>query len=331
MKAAVVGGGSWGSAFCRYLGGLNIPSRLWIRERDVFETAVKTGENKTFLPGFTFPRTVSFANEIRDCVQYGDVLFVAVPSRFCRSVYEQMSSHIRSEQIVVSLTKGLETESLKRMSVVMKEVFASGPPRGIAVLSGPSFAREVAGNNPTAVVVASQDLGVAERIQRLISSQVIRTYTSLDVVGVEIAGAMKNVIAIASGIIDALRFGLNSRAALITRGLAEITQLGVSLGALRETFSGLAGIGDLVLTCTGPLSRNHYVGSELGKGKKLPEILAGMKMVAEGVDTTRLARNLASAQGIEMPISEQVFQVLYENKAPKAAITDLMSRSLKRE
>jgi glycerol-3-phosphate dehydrogenase (NAD(P)+) len=331
MKTAVIGGGSWGSAFCRYLGGLDIPSRLWIREREVYETALETRENAAFLPGFPFPQTVSFTPDIREAVLFGDVLFVAVPSEFCRSVYEEMAPHLRPEQIVVSLTKGLETVTLKRMSQVMEEVFLDRPPRGIAVLSGPSFAREVAGNHPTAVVVASANPDTAGLIQHLVSSLIIRAYTSRDVTGVEIAGAMKNVIAIASGIVDALRFGLNSRAALITRGLAEITQLGISLGAGRETFSGLAGIGDLVLTCTGELSRNHRVGYELGTGKTLPEILAGMREVAEGVHTTRLARDLASSQGVEMPISEQVYRVLYENKAPKNAITDLMSRSLKSE
>jgi glycerol-3-phosphate dehydrogenase (NAD(P)+) len=331
VKAAVVGGGSWGSAFCRYLGGLGIPSRLWIREPDVCEAAVKTRENKTFLPGFLFPPNVTFTTDIPDAVGYGDVLFVAVPSEFCRSVYVEMAPHLRPDQIVASLTKGFETRTLKRMSQVMKEVFRGRLSRGLAVLSGPSFAREVAGDHPTALVVASEETEVARSIQSLVSSLVIRAYTSRDVVGVEVAGALKNVIAIASGIVDALEFGLNSRAALITRGLAEISQLGVSLGANRETFSGLAGIGDLVLTCTGRLSRNHHVGFELGKGRTLGEILAGMTMIAEGVPTTRLARELSASRGVEMPISEQVFRVLYENKSPKDAITDLMSRSLKSE
>ncbi len=331
MKTAVIGGGSWGSAFCRYLGGLGIPSRLWIRESDVYETALRTRENKTFLPGFFFPEAVSFTPEIKEAVRFGDVLFVAVPSQFCRSVYEEMAPHLRADQIVASLTKGFETKSLKRMSQVMAEVYRGPEPRGIAVLSGPSFAREVAGEHPTALVVASDKPEVASVVQRLVSSLVLRPYTSRDVVGVEIAGAMKNVIAIASGIIDALNFGLNSRAALITRGLAEITQLGLSLGASRETFSGLAGIGDLVLTCTGELSRNHRVGFELGRGKTLEEILAGTKMVAEGVHTTGLARELAASRGVEMPISDQIYRVLYENKAPTDAIADLMSRSLKSE
>ncbi len=331
MKAAVIGGGSWGSAFCRYLGHLEIPSRLWILEEDICETARETRENRTFLPGFLFPPTVTFTTDIGEAVAYGDILFIAVPSQFCRPVYEEMKPYLRPSQITVSLTKGIETGTLKRMSQVMEDVFGPKNRPSVAVLSGPSFAREIAQNHPAAVVVASRDVDVARTIQHLISSLSLRVYTSRDIVGVEVAGAMKNVIAIAAGIADALDFGLNSRAALITRGLAEIIQLGVSLGARRETFSGLAGIGDLVLTCTGRLSRNHLVGFELGKGKTLEEILSGMKMVAEGVHTTLMARALAETRGVEIPITEQVYQVLYQNKPPRTAIVDLMSRSLKDE
>lgn len=213
----------------------------------------------------------------------------------------------------------------------MEEVFRPHARPRLAVLSGPSFAREVAAGQPTALVVASRDPATARDVQHLISSLTIRAYTSSDVTGVEVAGALKNVIAIAAGIADSLKFGLNSRAALITRGLVEITNLGLSLGARKETFSGLAGIGDLVLTCTGELSRNHRVGHELGKGRTLGEILAGMKMVAEGVHTTLAARRIARALGVEMPISEQIYQVLYRGKPPKKAVTELMSRALRAE
>jgi glycerol-3-phosphate dehydrogenase (NAD(P)+) len=331
MNATVIGGGSWGSAFARYLGMIGIPTRLWVLEPDVFEELERSRENKMFLPGFRFPPGVSFSIDLLEAASFGDIVFVAVPSQFCRAVYKKLTPALRKGQIVVSLTKGFDPKTLKRMSQVMEEVFYPHVRPRLAVLSGPSFAREVAREQPTALVVSSRDLETARTVQRLISSLTVRAYTSRDVTGVEVAAAIKNVVAIAAGISDALEFGLNTRAALITRGLVEITRLGVSLGARKETFSGLAGIGDLVLTCTGELSRNHRVGQELGRGKKLDEILSGMKMVAEGVHTTHSARRLARAQGIEMPISEQIYQVLYRGKPPRKAVTDLMSRKLKNE
>jgi len=331
MNAAVIGGGSWGSAFARYLGTIGLPTRLWIREEDIYHEALRSGENAAFLPGFAFPAAVGFSNDVRETVSFGDVVFVAVPSQFCRSVYGKVATVLRKDQIVVSLTKGFDKRTLMRMSQVMEEVFRPHVRPRLAVLSGPSFAREVAAGHPTALVVASRDQATARDVQHLISSLTIRAYTSSDVTGVEVAGALKNVIAIAAGIVDALKFGLNSRAALITRGLVEITNLGISLGARKETFSGLAGIGDLVLTCTGELSRNHRVGHELGKGRTLTEILAGMKMVAEGVHTTLAARRISRALGVEMPISEQIYQVLYRGKPPEKAVTELMSRALKAE
>ena len=332
MKAAVIGGGSWGSAFARYLGQIKIPTRLWIREPNILASALRTRENKTFLPGFTFPPPVTPTGDMAGAVADSNTVFIAVPSQYCRPVYEEIAPHLRDDQIVVSLTKGIDKTTLKRMSQVMDEVFRAAKVRpGVAVLSGPSFARDVAAGHPTALVVASRDIEAAHAIQHRISSLTIRAYTSRDVTGVEIAGALKNVIAIAAGIIDALDYGLNSRAALITRGLVEITQLGLAMGASRSTFSGLAGVGDLVLTCTGELSRNHHVGRELGQGKSLKTILSGMKMVAEGVHTTVSARKLARLHGIEMPISEQIYQVLYRNKPPRKALADLMSRALKEE
>ena len=331
MNAAVIGGGSWGSAFARYLGTIGVPTRLWIREEDIYREALRSGENAAFLPGFAFPAAVGFSNDLRETVSFGDVLFFAVPSQFCRAVYGKVAAVLRKDQIVVSLTKGFDKRTLMRMSQVMEEVFRPHVRPRLAVLSGPSFAREVAAGHPTALVIASRDPTTARDVQHLISSLTIRAYTSSDVTGVEVAGALKNVIAIAAGIVDSLKFGLNSRAALITRGLVEITNLGISLGARRETFSGLAGIGDLVLTCTGELSRNHRVGHELGKGRTLADILAGMKMVAEGVHTTLAARRIARALGVEMPISEQIYQVLYRGKPPKKAVTELMSRALRAE
>lgn len=329
MKVSVIGGGNWGSAFALHLGRKNIPTKLWIREEDIYNEILQSKENKTFLQGFIFPDSVSFFSELKEAVQDTEVIFIAVPSKFCRDVYRDLSPFLSSEQIIVSLTKGIETDSLKRMSEVMSEFFSI--PLKLAVLSGPSFAQEVAESHPTAVVVASQKSEVAKKIQHLVSNSYFRAYTSRDVAGVEIAGALKNVIAIAAGISDGLEFGYNSRAALITRGLAEITRLGLKLGARMETFAGLAGVGDLVLTCTGKLSRNWHVGYELGKGKSLKEIVSSMKMIAEGVNTTRSACQLANREHVELPICEQVYQSLYKNKDPKIVLKDLMSRKLKDE
>ena len=331
MKACIIGGGSWGSAFSLHLGRLKVRTKLWVREADIFETLLKTRENKTFLPGHVFPDPVSFYHDLPEAVVSTEFLFVAVPSQFCRDLYAEIAPYLSADQIVISLTKGLEQKSLMRMSQVMEEVFHPYRKPRLVVLSGPSFAKEVALGNPTAVVVASRDPECARKVQHLISSLALRAYTSSDVTGVEIGGALKNVVAIAAGISDALDCGMNSKAALITRGLVEMTRLGTQLGARRETFSGLAGIGDLILTCMGELSRNHYVGFELGKGRSLRAILSRMKMVAEGVRTTLSAHNLARREGVEMPISEQVYHVIYRNRSPRKAIEDLMSRALKQE
>lgn len=331
MKACVIGGGSWGSAFSIYLGRLEIETRLWIREEDVYEETKKRRENRSFLPGFTFPSNVSFFNDMKKALDSSEIIFIAVPSQFCRRVYEQLAPNLSSDHIIVSLTKGIEEDTLKRMSTVMEEVFSPNFNPRIAVLSGPSFAREVIEGHPTAVVTASKDAHIAQKVQYFISSLTFRTYTSEDVTGVELAGAFKNVIAIAAGISDALQFGSNSIAALVTRGIAEMTRLGMKLGAKMETFSGLAGIGDLVLTCTGKLSRNHFVGYELGKGKSLTEIVSSMNMIAEGVSTTLSVHKLAETENVEMPICEQIYYVLYRNKDPREALQDLMSRKLKDE
>jgi glycerol-3-phosphate dehydrogenase (NAD(P)+) len=331
MNTSVIGGGSWGSAFARYLGSIGLPTTLWIREEDIYRQALETRENASFLPGFKFPEAVTFSDDLRRSATFGEVVFIAVPSQYCRAVYARIAPVLRREQVVVSLTKGFDKQTLMRMSQVMEEVFRLHARPRLAVLSGPSFAKEVASGHPTALVVASRDQAAAREVQHLISSLAVRAYTSTDVTGVEVAGALKNVVAIAAGIADSMKFGLNSRAALITRGLVEITNLGLALGARRETFAGLAGIGDLVLTCTGELSRNHRVGHELGRGRSLREILTGMRMVAEGVHTTVAARRISRALGVEMPISEEIYQVLYRGKPPKKAVEDLMSRTLKAE
>jgi glycerol-3-phosphate dehydrogenase (NAD(P)+) len=331
MDAAVIGGGSWGSAFALHLGRLRLRTQLWVREKEILGGLLETRQNGVFLPGFSFPSEVTFSADIRETASSAAILFIAVPSRFCRLVFEEIAPVLKGDQIVVSLAKGIEELSLKRMTEVMAEVFSLHSLPLLAVLSGPSFAREVAEKHPTAVVIASAFAESARTVQHLVSDINFRVYTSDDVAGVELAGALKNVIAVACGISDALRFGHNTRAALITRGIAEMTRLGLRLGAKKETFLGLAGIGDLVLTCTARLSRNYHVGHELGKGRPLADILAETRMVAEGVTTTVSARNLARREGVEMPICAEVYRILYENKNSRESLGDLMLRTLKDE
>jgi len=331
MIASIIGGGSWGSAFSIHLGRKEIETKLWIREPEIYDSALIHRENKTFLPGVEFPRSVSFHNDLKQALKDADIVFIAVPSEYCREMYEKISPLLVKNQIIVSLTKGIEYKSLKRMSELMQEIFEPEIKSRIAVLSGPSFAREVSEYHPTAVVVASKESFVARTIQIFVSSEFFRVYTSNDVLGVELAGALKNIIAISAGISDGLGYGKNTMAALITRGIAEITRLGIKMGAKPDTFSGLAGIGDLVLTCTGKLSRNRHVGFELGKGNSIQNILKKMRMVAEGVTTTLSARRLAEEYEIDMPICEQMYEILYKNKDPRQALKDLMTRKLKEE
>jgi glycerol-3-phosphate dehydrogenase (NAD(P)+) len=331
MKASVIGGGSWGSAFALYLGRIGVRTRLWIREPEILEAALRDRENSVFLPGYKFPDNVSFHHEIGEAMEEAEAVFVAVPSQYCRRIFTRIASYLEDDQAVISLTKGVEKRTLLRMSEIMEEVFEPDVRPAVGVLSGPSFAKEVAEGYPTALVLASRERDMARRLQHRLSSQQLRIYTTRDVAGVELAGALKNIIAIAAGISDAMGFGHNSQAALITRGLAEIARLGLKLGARRETFAGLAGMGDLVLTCTGPLSRNRNVGRELGMGRKLGEVIASMRMVAEGIPTTVSARELARREGVETPISEQVYQILYRKKDPRRALADLMARELRDE
>ncbi len=328
-RVSVVGAGSWGTAFTLLLFRQGFSPRLWVREKEIYESILRQRVNDVFLSGFVIPAEVLPVQDLAAAVDPAEVIYVAVPSRFCRQVFSEMASYLKPGQVVVSLTKGIEEGSLMRMTEVMAELFP--PEVELAVLSGPSFAREVAAGLPTAVVCASRTPEVAGRIQRDLSGLNFRVYTSEDVIGVELAGAVKNVIAIAAGISDGLSLGHNARASLITRGLFEIAKLGLKLGARQETFFGLAGIGDLVLTCTGHLSRNYQVGRQLGQKKNLAEILAGMRMVAEGVSTAISVNQLALREKVEMPICQEVYQVLYENKDPLSSLVDLMSRTLKPE
>ena len=331
MNLSVIGGGSWGTAFSLLMARQGHAVRLWVRETVVLRSLEHRRVNDMFLPGFALPAEVSFHRRMENALRGCDFVFIAVPSPYCRSLYLEIKPWIRRRHTLVSLTKGIEEGSLKRMSQVMEDVFDARERPAIAVLSGPSFAREVASGHPTAVVAAGTDQETAVAVQRLASGPTFRVYTSPDLVGVEIAGAVKNIIAIAAGISDSLGYGHNARAALITRGLTETVRLGMRCGARPETFSGLAGLGDLILTCTGDLSRNRRLGQELGSGRTLEEITSSTPMVAEGLPNSMSAIELARRLGVEMPIGETVFRVLYRGFDPQDALRELMSRSLKEE
>jgi glycerol-3-phosphate dehydrogenase (NAD(P)+) len=326
VKTTVVGGGAWGTALASHVARAGHPVRIWIREPDVAAAVNETRENPVYLPGVELPEGVRATSRLADALADAETVLVVVPSEFCRGIYREVGGLAPRGAVFVSATKGLEIDTLRRMTEVAA---AEAPGRPLAVLSGPSFALEVAKGLPTAVVVASTDHAVAEALQRPLSTRAFRVYSSEDVVGVELAGALKNIIAIAAGIVDGLGYGHNTVAALITRGLAEISRLAVALGAKPDTLAGLAGLGDLVLTCTGALSRNRTVGQRLGRGVPLAEAAAGIH--PEGVRTTLAACALAERKGIEMPIARQMKAVLYEGKPSREALDELMLRSLKRE
>jgi glycerol-3-phosphate dehydrogenase (NAD(P)+) len=321
-----VGGGAWGTALGAHCARAALPVRLWAREPEVAEAVNRAHENPLFLPGVTLPPTLEASSSLAEVLEGAAIVLVVVPSEFARGLYREMRPRLHPGAVLVSATKGLELDTLLRMTRVAAEEVPGQP---LAVLSGPSFALEVARALPTAVVAAAGDHGVAQSVQRALSSATFRVYSSQDVVGVELAGALKNVIAIAAGIIDGLGYGHNTEAALITRGLAEISRLAGPLGGRPETLAGLAGLGDLVLTCTGALSRNRQVGQGLGRGLSLAEASSGR--MAEGVRTTLAACALAEREGIEMPIAQQMKAVLYEGRSPGEALEALMLRSLKRE
>ncbi|MHB2008752.1 MAG: NAD(P)H-dependent glycerol-3-phosphate dehydrogenase [Acidobacteriaceae bacterium] len=328
-RIAVVGAGSWGTALSLVLarrGGHSIT--LWSHTRLVAESIRQTRENNIYLPGLSIPDAVSVTTDLEEAVEHAEILVLAVPSEHLRSVCCAMAPLLSSDQIIVNATKGIEDGTYLRMTQVIGEVFGKYDvtlPCG--VLSGPSFAQEVGAGSPTAIAIASCDPAIATRLQEEFSSPTLRLYTNDDVVGVELGGALKNVIAIAAGATYGLELGHNSVAALITRGIAEITRLAVACGGRRETLAGLSGLGDLVLTCTGALSRNRHVGLELGRGRCLKEILADMHgRVAEGVRTTDAALGVARRMGVEMPITEKVAAVLHEPISAKEAMRELMSR-----
>lgn len=332
-KIAIIGAGGWGTALAIVLAGAkeSRPVSLWARENDVLVSLQNGRENAAFLSGFRVPSHVEVTGDLESALRGAGIVIGAMPAAHAREMYSAMLPFLAAEMHFVSATKGLEPETLLRMTEVLTQVTARKFRSPVAALSGPSFAKEVARGDPTAVVVASTDRDTAKEIQREFSSPTLRLYTNEDVIGVELGGALKNIIAIAAGVAEGLGLGHNTIAALITRGLAEMMRLGTALGARRETLAGLAGMGDLVLTCTGDLSRNRFVGVELARGKKLDEILASMRMVAEGVGTTAAARTLAHKADIEMPITEQMFAVLHKGRSPKDALRELMERRLKSE
>lgn len=332
-KIAIIGGGSWGTALAIVLTRSRQPHRIsvWVHDPAVCESLRDRRVNEVYLPGFELPTEVDVTAELGEALREADIVVGVMPSAHARGLYTRMLPHLDPRMILVSATKGLENKTLERMTEVISQgVSLKFTPR-VAALSGPSFAREVARGDPTAVVIASADREVAASVQEEFSGPTFRLYTNDDVTGVELGGAVKNVVAIAAGVCAGLGFGSNTVAALITRGLAEMTRLACALGGRRDTLAGLAGMGDLVLTCTGALSRNRTVGVELGKGRSLGEILGSTRMVAEGVGTTAAAVELARKVRVEMPITEQMHAVLYRGQAPRDAIRELMERRLKQE
>ncbi len=328
---SIIGGGSWGSALSIHLVRAGHRVKLWVYEENVCADIRKKRENTTFLKGFAIPDGVTATNMLEESLQESELVIFAVPSEHARGMFEKMRSASAGSMDLVIATKGIECDSLKLMSEVALETLGHEKIGKLAILSGPSFAAEVAKKDPTAVVISSDDHSFAEMLQRDISFGNFRLYTNTDIIGVQLAGSVKNVIAIAAGIVEGLGFGYNTLAALITRGTSEIRRLGSAMGGKPSTFAGLAGIGDLVLTCTGKLSRNRQVGELLGRGETLDTILAGMKMVAEGIRTTIGVNQLARKFGIEMPITFQVHSVLYEDRKPADAMQELLSRPLKEE
>jgi glycerol-3-phosphate dehydrogenase (NAD(P)+) len=346
---AVIGGGAWGTGLAIVLGRKGTHRvRLWAHETDVCESITQRHINERFLPGRLIPETVAATNNFATALDNAQIIVSVMPSQHCRALFERMRPLIQPNALIVSATKGLEENSLHRMTEVIQNVLTNNNPVApslsrsvrqdgdsdfpIGALSGPSFAQEVARGDPTAITIASSDAALLRTVQTEFSDPTFRVYTNSDIVGVELGGALKNIIAIAAGICDGLGLGHNSVAALITRGLAEMTRLAVACGGRPDTMAGLAGLGDLVLTCTGGLSRNRSVGVELGRGRKLPEIISSMHgAVAEGVLTTTAAVGLAHARSVEMPITEQMHAILHESKSPKEAIQKLMSRTGKSE
>jgi glycerol-3-phosphate dehydrogenase (NAD(P)+) len=323
----VIGAGSWGTTLAHLLSDKGYDVTLWVHGKDLAEEMNNTGINSIYLPNIKLRDDMKITNSIDDAVKKARYILNAVPAQYTRAVFKEAIPYIIDEAIIISVSKGIERKTLLTVSSILKEL--SDHP--VAILSGPSFAKEVIKKLPTALTLATEDKNTGFILQEVFNTNNFRVYTHDDILGVEVGGALKNVMAIASGISDSLGLGNNARASLITRGLLEMTRLGIAMGAKERTFSGLAGIGDLVLTCTSPLSRNYTVGVKLGQGIKLKDFLNQTKSVAEGVATAESAYELSKKYNIQMPIVEQVYKVIYEDKDPALAVRDLMERSLKSE
>jgi len=330
MKVAVIGGGSWGTTLADLLASKGVDVTIWIRERELMADIKSKGENSWYMPGVKLSPNLHVSMDRDQTCAGKDCFLMAVPSQFMRSVLGDLRELMPKNPAIICASKGIELDTGKTMSEVCEEAMG-GKKHRFAALSGPSFAYEVIRRMPTAVSLGCKDKDLAKEAQELFATDYFRVYTNKDVKGVELGGAVKNIIAIAAGVTDELGFGTNARAALITRGLAEISRLGSKMGANPKTFMGLSGLGDLVLTCTGDLSRNRQVGKRLARGQKLMDILGEMKMVAEGVKTTQAVFELSKKLKVDLPITEQVHAILYEDKEPALAVRDLMTRALKDE
>jgi glycerol-3-phosphate dehydrogenase (NAD(P)+) len=323
-RVTVIGGGSWGTSLAFLLADKGYPVKLWMYEKDLVSQVQRERENGLYLPGIKLPYSITATSSFEEAAAGSEMILFVVPSHVTRTVLLQLAPYLPAGVPIVCATKGIENDTLMLMSDVMKDVLPAEHHARFAFLSGPSFAKEVCQRLPTAVSLAAESHDLAVSLQATFSTPYFKVFTTTDVIGVEVGGALKNVIALAAGGADGMGFGTNTRAALITRGLVEIMRLGVSLGAQNRTFYGLSGIGDLILTCTGELSRNRSVGFKIGQGMKLKEILAEMKMVAEGVNTAKSAYQLAQKLRVRMPIVEQIYEVLFHDKNPREAVTDLM-------
>lgn len=330
-QLSIIGGGSWGTALAIALAPRFKSAKLWVHEPELASRMVTTRVNDVYLPGFQLPDHLEISSDLKKAAEGAGIVLGVMPSRHARGIYEDLLSYLSIETVFISATKGLEQNSLLRISEVIREVYASRSKLRVGVLSGPTFAKEIARGEPAAIVIASEDRELTGEIQQAFSGPVLRLYRNHDPVGVEIGAAMKNVIAIASGVCAGLGLGANTSAALITRGLAEITRLALAAGGQARTLAGLAGLGDLVLTCNGELSRNRRVGFELGRGRTLEEVLGETPMVAEGVQTTEAGLALGKKYGVELPITEQMYAVLVQKKAPIYALRELLERTLKEE
>ena len=328
MRCAVIGAGAWGTALADLLAHNGHSVRLWARETEVVRSIESTRENTLFLPGVRLSDGLAVTHDQREALQRAELVVYAAPSQHLRQVARDGAAGLARGAVLSVASKGIEQDTLSLMSDVVEEEL---PGHAVVAISGPSFAAEVAARQPTAIVAASFDDAAARLVQEALSNGTFRVYTHDDLIGVELGGALKNVMAVATGILEGVGLGNNSRAALITRGLAEMTRLGVAIGARASTFAGLAGIGDLVLTCTGALSRNRAVGLEVGQGKTLEEALAGKQTVAEGVATTKSALALAQREGVEMPIATMVYRILFDGLPAKKAVPELMARGLRPE